>query len=123
MSDKPIRPSSATVSAAEEWLGDTVRFSGEWQGASRGSGICIIANAIETPGAGAKAHKHPYPETFVIRKGNARFTIGEETLICGAGEIVVVPAGVPHAFCNHGPGPLEMIDIHENGVFDTTWIE
>ncbi len=122
MTGKPTTM-SVTVSAADEWLRDADRFSGEWQGAARGSGICVIANSIERPGDGAKAHQHPYPETFVIRKGNVRFTIGEETLVCGAGQIVVVPAGVPHAFCNHGPGPLEMIDIHENGAFDTTWIE
>lgn len=115
--------SSVVVSAADEWLGDPVRFAGEWQGASRGSAISVIANQIERPGAGAKAHKHPYAETFVVRKGNVRFAIGDETIVCGAGQIVVVPAGVVHAFCNAGPGVLEMIDIHENGVFQTTWID
>ncbi len=123
MPDDPTMPMPVTVSTADEWLSDADRFSGEWQGAARGSGICVIANHIDAPGAGAKAHQHPYPETFVIRKGNARFTIGDRTLVCGAGQIVVVPAGVPHEFCNHGPGPLEMIDIHESGAFDTTWIE
>lgn len=123
MSGKPMQTSTVTVSTADEWLSDADGFNGEWQGASRGSGICVIANRIETPGAGAKAHRHPYPETFVVRQGLVRFTIGEETLVCGAGQIVVVPAGVTHAFCNHGPGVLEMIDIHENGAFDTVWAE
>ena len=123
MSDTAVTPSPVVVSAAEEWLSDPARFSGEWQGASRGSAVCIIANRIEAPGGGAKAHSHPYAETFVVREGRVRFTIGEETVMCDAGQIVVVPAGVVHAFSNEGPGPLEMIDIHENGAFRTFWAE
>lgn len=115
--------SAVTITPPQEWLSDATRFSGEWQGASRGSGISVIANRIETVGVGAKPHEHPYAETFVVRSGHVRFSIGGETIVCGPGQIVVVPAGVVHAFVNHGPGTLEMIDIHENGVFDTTWIE
>lgn len=115
--------SAVTITAAQEWLSDADRFSGEWQGASRGSRISVIANRIETVGGGAKPHKHPYAETFVVRAGHVRFSIGDETLVCGPGQIVVVPAGVVHAFANHGPGALEMIDIHESGAFDTTWVE
>lgn len=121
MSQQPIP--QAVVSAADEWLSDPERFSGEWQGASRGSNISVIANRIERPGEGAKLHKHPYAETFVVRSGNASFTVGDATIVCGAGQIVVVPAGVPHAFRNQGPGALEMIDIHESGVFQTAWID
>jgi hypothetical protein len=29
---------------------------------------------------------------------------------------------VPHGFKNAGPGPLEMIDIHESGKFITEWL-
>lgn len=115
--------SAVTITPPQEWLSDAKRFSGEWQGAARGSGISVIANRIETVGVGAKPHKHPYAETFVVRSGRVRFSIGGETIVCGPGQIVVVPAGVVHAFENHGPGTLDMIDIHENGVFDTVWVD
>ncbi|MGI8931919.1 MAG: cupin domain-containing protein [Sphingomicrobium sp.] len=83
--------------------------------------MCVIANYME-PGGGAKPHRHPYPETFVILKGAVVFDIGGEKIECRQGQIAVVPAGLAHAFWNPGPGPLEMIDIHESGAFDTEWL-
>ena len=40
-----------------------------------------------------------------------------------AGQILIAPAGTPHKFENLGPGPLETIDIHENGSLVTDWLE
>lgn len=107
----------------EDWLTDIDNFHGEWQGAAHGAGICVIANHIEERGAGPRLHRHPYSETFVIRSGRALFTVGQQKIEAGAGEIVVAPANVPHKFENLGPGPLETIDIHENGTFVTEWLE
>ncbi|QDZ02072.1 cupin domain-containing protein [Nitratireductor mangrovi] len=107
----------------EDWLPDTGRFEGEWQGGVHGAGICVIANRIERPGGGPRLHRHPYAETFVIRSGRALFTVGGEEIEAAAGHILVVPAGVPHKFENLGPGPLETIDIHEAGSFETEWLE
>ena len=109
------------VIAPEEWLSSAERFSGEWQGGASGSGLSIIANHIHEVGGGAKRHRHPYTEVFLIRRGDVTFELGDQTLHAGEGEIVVVPAGVAHAFRSVGPEPLEMIDIHESGSFDTEW--
>ena len=64
------------------------------------------------PGRGAGLHKHPYEEVFVVQEGTATFTIGDDVVQATAGQIVVVPAGVPHKFVNSGTGPLRQIDIH-----------
>ena len=48
-------------------------------------------------------------------EGEATFTVGEDTLEVGAGQIVVAPAGVPHKFINSGSGPLRQVDIHPSG--------
>lgn len=114
---------TASVTLPNDWLDDPPRFNGEWQGAARGSTICVIANRIEEPGGGPRLHRHPYPETFVVREGRGLFTVGEERIEAGPGTILVVPAGVPHKFENAGPGPLETIDIHENHSFVTEWLE
>ena len=114
--------SPAIVIEPEAWLSSNDRFSGEWQGAASGSGISIIANRIDNVGGGAKRHQHPYAEVFLIRRGRVVFEVGDETIEAREGQIVVAPANVPHAFHNPGPGPLEMIDIHENGQFDTEWV-
>ncbi|MDQ6436747.1 cupin domain-containing protein [Mesorhizobium sp. LHD-90] len=113
----------SAVTKAEDWLTDLAGFQGEWQGTAHGAGICVIANRIDGPGSGPRLHKHPYPEVFVIRRGSALFTIGSEKIEAGEGSILVAPAGTPHKFENSGPGPLETIDIHQNGSFVTEWLE
>jgi mannose-6-phosphate isomerase-like protein (cupin superfamily) len=67
------------------------------------------------PGGGPVLHTHPYEEVFVTLEGEATFTVGEETVKVGAGQIVVAPAGVPHKFVNSGTGPLRQVDIHPSG--------
>lgn len=64
------------------------------------------------PGSGAGLHKHPYEEVFVVQEGVVTFTVGDDTIEVTAGQIVVVPAGVPHKFVNSGTGPLRQVDIH-----------
>lgn len=107
----------------EGWLDDPSRFHGEWQGGAFGSNICVIANRIEGPGGGPRLHTHPYPEVFVVRAGRGLFTVGDQEIEATAGDILVAPANTPHKFTNLGPGPLETIDIHENGTFITDWLE
>jgi mannose-6-phosphate isomerase-like protein (cupin superfamily) len=112
-----------SITKPGDWLADPQRFHGEWQGGANGAGICVIANRIDRPGGGPKLHTHPYAEVFVIREGRALFTLGDATVEASAGQILVAPAGMPHKFENLGPGPLESIDIHENGSFVTDWLE
>ena len=64
------------------------------------------------PGGGPKLHRHPYEEVFVVQEGTATFTAGEEVIEARGGQVVMVPAGVPHKFVNTGAGRLRQIDIH-----------
>jgi mannose-6-phosphate isomerase-like protein (cupin superfamily) len=107
----------------EDWAVDPRLWSGEIQCGPYGAGLCIIFNHMEKPGGGPRLHRHPYPETFVIRSGEALFTVGDEQIKAVAGQIVIVPANTPHKFTNPGPGALETIDIHESGKFVTEWLE
>jgi mannose-6-phosphate isomerase-like protein (cupin superfamily) len=71
---------------------------------------------VESPaGGGAVLHTHPYEEVFVTLEGEATFTVGDATIVVGAGQIVLAPAGVPHKFVNSGTGPLRQVDIHPSG--------
>ena len=105
-----------------DWARVPDRWSGEVEGEPYGAGISIIFNSTTKVGAGPRLHRHPYPETFVIRTGRALFTVGDQTVDAVAGQIVVVPANVPHAFKNLGPEPLESVNIHESGTFVTVWL-
>jgi mannose-6-phosphate isomerase-like protein (cupin superfamily) len=106
-----------------EWADDPTLWLGELQGKTYAAGICIIFNYLPASGGGPRLHRHPYPETFIIRSGVAVFTVAGRTIRATAGQIVVVPADTPHTFTNAGPDPLETIDIHANGEFITEWLE
>lgn len=98
-------------------------WRGEFEGGAYGAGICVIFVHTENIGDGPRLHRHPYSETFIVRNGRVRFTVGDATVDAEAGQIVVCPANVPHKFENLGPGLLEQIDIHEAGAFETVWLE
>ena len=78
---------------AEDTGGQLVRFS--WR---------------SIPGGVITEHVHPHQEErFTILAGRARFTLAGEELVAGAGETVVVPAGVPHSEGNPGPAEIDGI--------------
>ena len=75
------------------------------------------------PGGSVRLHKHPYKEIFIIQEGVSTFTVDTTTLEAVAGQIIIVPADVPHKFANNGDGQLKQIDIHVNREFITDWLE
>ncbi len=75
------------------------------------------------PGRGPKLHKHPYAEIFVLHAGTLTFVAGEETIEAAAGQIVIVPPGVPHKFTNTGIEVAHHVDIHTSDRMVTTWLE
>ena len=79
---------------------------------------------VDMPAGGLiRLHKHPYKEIFIIQEGTATFTVGSTILEAGAGQIIIVPAEVPHKFMNSGDRQLKQVDIHLNGHFITDWLE
>ena len=71
------------------------------------------------PGQGPPLHRHPYEEVFVVHEGQATYTVGDTTLEVRAGQVVLVPAGLPHKFINSGEGPLRQTSVHAS----PHWIE
>ena len=104
------------------WSGTPAHWEGEFQGKAHGSDISIIFTNLSNAGEGPELHRHPYSETFIVRKGTASFIVGNETLEAGEGQIIVVGPNTPHGFKNAGPGALEMTDIHASGQFQTEWL-
>lgn len=99
--------------------GNTSEFQGHLHGDARVSFILVDMQ----PGEGPRLHAHPYEEVFVIQEGVVTFTIGATTFDAQAGQIAIVPEGVPHKFVNSGAGPLRQIDIHCSPQFITEWLE
>ena len=66
------------------------------------------------PGHGTRLHRHDAEELIIVHAGRGTYTVGAVTIEAGAGEVVVIPAGVPHRWINHTQDPL----VH-TGVFST----
>jgi mannose-6-phosphate isomerase-like protein (cupin superfamily) len=96
----------------------TVRFDG----CEHGSQVSFFLVDNE-PGQGPGLHVHPYTETWVVRAGEAEFTVGTDRVRAGAGAILVGPAGIPHKFVNVGPGRLEILCIHANDRIVQDFVE
>ena len=93
----------------------------ELEGHLHGASVCLIFVDAE-PGRGPGLHSHPYEEVFIVQEGTCTFTVGDEQIPAGPGDILVVPPETPHAFVNDGDGPLKQVDIHVSPRFDTTWL-
>lgn len=91
----------------ELWSGGTVKFEGRDYGSQ--SSFFHVKNE---PNTGSHLHVHPYPETWIVRAGKVRFTVGSEEIEAQSGDIVVSSAAVPHKFMNIGTELLELICIH-----------
>jgi len=94
----------------------------EFQGHHHNASVSFIA-IDAPPGSGPKLHRHPYEEVFVVQEGSVTFTAGDEVIEASGGQVVVVPAGVPHRFVSSGAGRLRQIDIHASDRFVTEWLE
>ena len=114
-------PSGAYVVRRDDLPADGA--SREFIGADHaGAGISFIL-VEAAPGRGPALHRHPYEEVFIVQEGRATYTAGDAELEVTAGDIVVVPAGVPHRFVNSGDGLLRQIDIHVGPRFVTEWLD
>lgn len=99
--------------------GGSVRY---FRGEAYGVALSLLRSEI-TPGHGAPPHTHEYDELFVIASGRGRFTVGDASIEAGPGDVVVAPAGAPHAFVGIGDQPLRQISIHQSPVFAQTLLE
>lgn len=118
MTARGVDAGAETRSAAE-----AAQWAESVEGRAVGSGVSIIRERTDVVGSGPRLHRHPYRETFVILRGRARFTVGDEQREGGAGDVLVVAADTPHTFRVLGPGVYEAVHIHENDHFVTEWLE
>jgi mannose-6-phosphate isomerase-like protein (cupin superfamily) len=84
--------------------------------------MSVIHNDGMAPGTGPALHRHPYEEVFLVLAGEATFTLGDETIVARAGDFLIAPPGVPHAFKSTGDVPLHSVDVHASPTFDTEWL-
>jgi quercetin dioxygenase-like cupin family protein len=90
-----------------------------YQGADDGAAASIFITEYQR-GQGPDLHVHPYPEVFVVERGTARFTAGDEELVVEGGNVVVVPAETPHGFMGAGDDTLRVVSVHPSPTVQQT---
>ena len=101
---------------------DPGSFSAELQGRDHGRPGASLILVEAAPGDGPELHSHPYAEIIIVQEGEVTFSDGRRTREVGPGNVVIIPAGEPHAFRNTGPGTLRQVDIHLGDAFTTDWL-
>lgn len=109
-----------TLLNRDDLPGDGSTF--DFEGAQYDTDVSFIWVDMQ-PGENVRLHSHPYKEVFIIQDGQSTFTLGAETLVAHAGQIIIAPADVPHKFFNSGATPLRQIDIHVARHVVTHWLE
>jgi mannose-6-phosphate isomerase-like protein (cupin superfamily) len=105
---EPLQPliKATDVPSYEHTPGGSVRF---FHGDEHGLGATSVAMSHNPPGGGGRRHRHPCGEVFVVYEGRGVYTIGDEEVVAGPGDIVVVPPNTWHSFRADGDVPLRHV--------------
>lgn len=64
------------------------------------------------PGQTQPLHEHADQDKFyLVLAGAGRFTVGDETRLCGSGDLILAPAGIPHGVVNNGEDMLSFVTV------------
>ncbi len=123
-------PTTGTVRPAREVEARPVeRARGAWiqvlVGPADGAPNFLLRKFTLEPGAVIPRHRHPTVEhEQYVLTGRIRLTLGEEEQEVAAGDVVFIPAGVPHRYENPGPQPAEFLCVVPHAAsYDTEWLE
>jgi quercetin dioxygenase-like cupin family protein len=61
-------------------------------------------------GAVVPTHHHPHEQGGMCLEGKIELTIGDETRVCQAGELFIIPPNTPHKAVAVG-GPARVLDV------------
>lgn len=91
---------------------------GQYDNIDEGQGFKVKRITVK-PGASIslQLHKHR-AEHWIVVKGNARVTRGEEIFKLEQNESTYIPAGMKHRLENPGTEPLEIIEVQSGGYLE-----
>jgi quercetin dioxygenase-like cupin family protein len=68
-----------------------------------------VMESIAGPGTAAPMHTHLEDEIFHVLSGTPTFALADKVFDAKPGDIVIIPAGVPHAWKNRTKTDLHMV--------------
>lgn len=75
------------------------------------------------PGDRVPLHRHAYDELFVVNAGAGVYLIDGCEIEAARGDVVLIPAGVPHAVENRGQALLQHTAFHDAAEVAIEWLE
>jgi quercetin dioxygenase-like cupin family protein len=69
---------------------------------------------IMKPGGGMPRHKNSVEHEQFVLKGKAKIGIGEDVFEVKAGDVLFIPAGIPHWYQSIGTEPFEFLCMVPN---------
>jgi quercetin dioxygenase-like cupin family protein len=69
---------------------------------------------IMQPGGGMPRHTNTVEHEQYVLRGRASITVGQEQVEVTAGDVVFIPAGVPHSYHAEGQEPFEFLCVVPN---------
>jgi quercetin dioxygenase-like cupin family protein len=78
---------------------------------------------VMEPGGGMPRHTNTVEHEQYVLGGRARIGIGEDVFEVGKGDVIYIPANVPHWYQNTGDEPFEFLCVVPNLPDTTTIIE
>lgn len=91
---------------------------GTWEVLDSGEGFCV-KRILVTPGNILSLQSHNFrAEHWIIVKGEAVVTLGEEKLPKKANESVYIPVGVKHRIQNDSQENMEFIEVQTGETLD-----
>lgn len=84
-----------------------------------GGAVSFIIHPLFPRALGALVHTHSREDewSFVL-EGEVGVQLGDETLVARAGDLVLKPRGVPHAFWNATDRPARLLEVVTPGGFE-----
>jgi uncharacterized protein (TIGR03086 family) len=123
-------------SSQERLLAITGRDTAPWPGAIWVAGSLVTVKPTsgdggtasgveiwEREGSGPPRHVHAdHDELWYVLEGRFTFSLGDREFEAGAGQVVVGPRGVPHAFRAETP-QSRLLDVHMPGGFERFFVQ
>lgn len=96
-----------------------------WLASSDRGGVDLTLGHVSiSPGCANPRHRHDgSDEIVVLLEGSIDHDVGAETLTLGAGDVLIVPAGIPHRAVNTGETEAVMIVAYPTGHRDFTPVD
>jgi len=88
-----------------------------FEGSAFGLDSLTVVVGESPPGQGVSLHSHDCDELILVHVGRGTYTVGETTIEAGSGDLVVIPAGVPHRWVNQTEEPLVHTAIFPTATF------